>query len=353
MGDVKRLVDRLAKVKTVVAAVTGDRDKINRIALPMIEGIVKGGLMLLEMAERGERHSGRGGDRRSNNAALLDRLRDLGLTGPRAQRWQLAAMLPSEARAALCEKVLATDDGILSLADLVRAAKDHLGKQEQRDSVEPSVASVAHARWQDWLDEQPDCDLLLTDPPNSTVISDIAAFASEWLPSALLKVKPTGRAYVCIGAYSHELWVYLGVTPPQHLISPEVLVWTYRNRVGPSPTHGYKLNWQAILYYRGVDAPPLNCSRAVSDYPDLSEQFTVQDINLPDPRRFESWHPWQKPDELCERFVRHASQPGDLILDPFAGTGSFLLAAALLGRRAFGCDADAAMVEIARQRGCQ
>jgi len=206
-------------------------------------------------------------------------------------------------------------------------------------------AFITLSRWEDWLPRQPACDLLLTDPPYATDVDDIGAFAAGWLPVALAKVKSTGRAYVCVGAYPHELAAYLTIPPPPHLVLSQVLVWTYRNTLGPSPKHDYKLNWQAILYYRGVDARPL-------DAPEMLEQFSVQDINAPDGRQGDRWHAWQKPDKLAERFVRHATSPGDLILDPFAGTGTHLLAAAKLGRRGYGCDANPETFEIARQRGC-
>ncbi len=52
-------------------------------------------------------------------------------------------------------------------------------------------------------------DLLLTDPPYSTDVEDIAAFVSTWLHLALSKIKPTGRAYICAGAYPHEVHAYL------------------------------------------------------------------------------------------------------------------------------------------------
>lgn len=188
-------------------------------------------------------------------------------------------------------------------------------------------------------------DLLITDPPYSTDVDNIDTFA-EWLTAALRKLKPTGRAYVCIGAYPAELLAYLSVVRDAGWLDrSQVLVWTYRNTLGPSPSHDYKLNWQAILYMRGVDAPPLDC-------PIMTEQFSVQDINAPDGRLGDRYHAWQKPDELAERLVRHASKPGDLVIDPFACTGSFLLAAARLGRRAIGCDISSENLEIAVQRGC-
>jgi hypothetical protein len=196
-----------------------------------------------------------------------------------------------------------------------------------------------------WLAEQDDCDLLFTDPPYSTDVPDVYAFANEWLPLALKKVKPTGRAYVCIGAYPAELHAYLSVPAP-NLTLANILVWTYRNTLGPSLNLDYKLNWQAILYYRGTEAAPL-------DSPKMTEQFSVADINAPDGRLGDRLHAWQKPSELAERFVRHATKPGQLVLDPFAGTGTFLAAAARLGRVARGCDLDERMLGFAAERGCQ
>ena len=51
-------------------------------------------------------------------------------------------------------------------------------------------------------------------------------------------------------------------------------------------------------------------------------------------------HPTVKPIDLMEFLIRHHSDPGDLILDPFAGTGSSLLAARNLGRRFIGIEKD-------------
>ena len=165
------------------------------------------------------------------------------------------------------------------------------------------------------------------------------------MPLALSKVRDDGRAYVFIGAYPEELAAYLAVARECNLSVRQVLSWTYRNTLGPSPSYGYKRNWQAILYFRGVDAPSLNCEMMV-------EQLSVQDVNAPDGRLGDRYHAWQKPDELAERLVRHATKTGDLVLDPFAGTGTFVLAAARLGRVGRGCDNDDAILALAKQRGC-
>jgi site-specific DNA-methyltransferase (adenine-specific) len=50
------------------------------------------------------------------------------------------------------------------------------------------------------------------------------------------------------------------------------------------------------------------------------------------------WHPCQMPVSLLERIVAACSNPGDLVLDPFAGSGATLVAAARLGRRWIGVE---------------
>lgn len=188
-------------------------------------------------------------------------------------------------------------------------------------------------------------DLLITDPPYATDVDDITQFA-YWLMGATPKLKPTGRAYICIGPYPLEVLSYLErLREARWIDKSQILVWTYRNTIGPAPSHTYKNNWQAILYLSGRDAPPLDC-------PLLVEQFSVQDINAPDGRLGNRYHAWQKPDELAERLIRHSTKPGDLVVDPFAGTGTFLLAAAKLNRQAVGADISDESLMIAQQRGC-
>jgi site-specific DNA-methyltransferase (adenine-specific) len=50
------------------------------------------------------------------------------------------------------------------------------------------------------------------------------------------------------------------------------------------------------------------------------------------------WHPTQKPVELGRYLVRTYTNPGDVVLDPCFGSGSFLVAAAMEGRRWLGME---------------
>jgi len=62
------------------------------------------------------------------------------------------------------------------------------------------------------------------------------------------------------------------------------------------------------------------------------------------------WHPCQMPVALLERIILACSRPGDLVLDPFAGSGTTLLAAARHGRRWVGVELSKAYAARARER---
>ena len=77
----------------------------------------------------------------------------------------------------------------------------------------------------------------------------------------------------------------------------------------------------------------------------------VWDIPLLNPKAKERvGYPTQKPILLLERIIGLVTSPGDLVLDPFSGSGTTLVAAELLGRRSLGIDIAAEAVQLATQR---
>ena len=57
-----------------------------------------------------------------------------------------------------------------------------------------------------------------------------------------------------------------------------------------------------------------------------------------------------KPVELVERAIRNSSRPGDSVLDPFAGSGTTLIAAEKSGRRAWLMELDPKYVDVIVRR---
>jgi modification methylase len=68
------------------------------------------------------------------------------------------------------------------------------------------------------------------------------------------------------------------------------------------------------------------------------------------PARRDGSHPAPFPLELARRCIRLSTWPGEVVLDPFAGSGTTLLAARQLGRRAIGIEASEAYCELAATR---
>lgn len=61
-------------------------------------------------------------------------------------------------------------------------------------------------------------------------------------------------------------------------------------------------------------------------------------------------HPTQKPEELLKRIILASSNPGDVVLDPFVGTGTTAAMAKLLRRHWIGIDREEVYIQAARQR---
>jgi len=77
------------------------------------------------------------------------------------------------------------------------------------------------------------------------------------------------------------------------------------------------------------------------------DQGDVWHFNKP---RVNDLHPTMKPVELVERAIRNSSRPGDVVLDPFGGSGSTLIAAEKLGRRARLIELDPKYVDVIVRR---
>lgn len=105
------------------------------------------------------------------------------------------------------------------------------------------------------------------------------------------------------------------------------------------------------LMYSSTGTPRLK--RYVSDGAGVPMQDLWTDINRLDAHSEERvGYETQKPVALLERIITASSQPGDLVLDPFCGTGTTMVAAERLGRQWIGIDSSllASCISLARLR---
>ena len=77
------------------------------------------------------------------------------------------------------------------------------------------------------------------------------------------------------------------------------------------------------------------------------DQGDVWEITRP---AVSEWHPTTKPVELVERALANSSEPGDVVLDLFLGSGSTLIACERTGRTCLGMELDPHYVDVALAR---
>lgn len=120
----------------------------------------------------------------------------------------------------------------------------------------------------------------------------------------------------------------------------DVLVWCKSN-----PAPNCNNNWISDLEYciyarqRGF---------RLNDGYELKSKWYLSPINKRDKDKFE--HPTIKPIELVKRHLLHTTQPNDIVLDCFAGSGTTLVASKDLGRHYLGFEIDKKWYEIAKNR---
>ena len=97
----------------------------------------------------------------------------------------------------------------------------------------------------------------------------------------------------------------------------------------------------------GTTKPKSSLGKIYSDK--LARRFNVWDINT-EASNLKRKHPAQFPEQLAEDHITSWSNVGDVILDPFMGSGTTLVVAKRLGRKAVGIELSEKYCEIAQER---
>ena len=119
----------------------------------------------------------------------------------------------------------------------------------------------------------------------------------------------------------------------------QTLVWLKQSLV---LGHGdYHYQHEPILY--GFKPGPGRLGRGGERWFGGNRQSSVLDVDRPAASRE---HPTSKPSELIERLLRNSTRRGELVLDPFGGSGSTLIACERLRRRARLIEIDPAFCDV-------
>lgn len=121
----------------------------------------------------------------------------------------------------------------------------------------------------------------------------------------------------------------------------DILFW---GKTNPLPTYSnkYLTDVEYCLYFRkgGSHCKPECYQDAFTYY--------IEPINAKDKKLWE--HPTIKPLECVKRHIRNSSKPGELVLDPFLGSGTTGVACKELNRNFIGCDINERWANIANKR---
>ena len=231
----------------------------------------------------------------------------------------------------------------------------------------------------DWLTslESESADLVFADPPYNIKKADWDSFESQeqyiqwslqWIAQASRVLKPTGSLYIC--GFS-EILADIKHPASNFFSHCRWLIWHYKNKANLGGDWGR--SHESIIHFRKSDATTLNIDDVRTPYgahtlkypshpqaatsaygkgakkeredwmphPKGAKPKDVMDIPTTCNGMGEKTpHPTQKPDELLRKFVLASSNEGDLVIDPFSGSGTTSVVAEQLQRRWMACDLD-------------
>ena len=122
---------------------------------------------------------------------------------------------------------------------------------------------------------------------------------------------------------------------------------------GPAPRLFNRLRMRALPRPNHKRPPSKDGSVYVTDVWDDIRELTSGYYAGPEALRLASgarFHKQQAPLSLLGRIVLSSSKPGDVVFDPFSGTGTTLVAAAMTGRRGIGVEVDPINAKCIRRR---
>ncbi len=180
-------------------------------------------------------------------------------------------------------------------------------------------------------------------------------FTRDWLAAAQRLLKPTGAIWV-IGSYHNIFRVGAALQDAGYWILNDV-IWRKSNPMpnfrGKRLTNAHEtLIWasksEGAKYTFNYEALK-NLNEGVQMRSDWMLPICTGHERLKDANGDKA-HPTQKPESLLHRVLVGTTNPGDVVLDPFFGTGTTGAVARMLGRNFIGIEREAGYREVAARR---
>lgn len=197
--------------------------------------------------------------------------------------------------------------------------------QQQQIKVGTTV-DIRLGDFRDVLADLQNVDAIITDPPYPgeflPLLDDLAAWSDKVLNEDGVLVVLFGQTYLPevyrrLDGHRPYRWTGAYLTPGAGYSSMPRRV---------------QSNWKPVLVYGGGDR--------------FSDVFRSEGTD----HSAKNLHFWGQDYGAFHQIVERLTKPGQIVVDPFMGSGTTLAAAKALGRHAIGCDIDQAHVDVARKR---
>lgn len=324
----------LAKGASVIARARNDFEQAQRAKIAQLKSERAAGKWLKENV----RHEGGRPSKVSPDERVLARLPD-GIDHNESHRWQTVAELPDQRFNEYLDYCIARGRELYSSA-VYALAKNHIRKKKREElirraraySAEPfkkfrtNGVYLADIRTLELPESS--VDMIFTDPPydeeSVELYLHLARMASTALKPGGYVMTYTGKSHLPavmdhLGTYLEYVWEY-GVFQPDsnHTIQKHHVFHAWRPILAyKRPGETVKKDWQ----------------------PDMIKAT-----------RDKEFHEWQQQIEPPMKWIDAYTSPGDLVVDPFVGGGTTLVACVNLKRRYLGFDIDPDAVRVTQMR---
>ena len=180
------------------------------------------------------------------------------------------------------------------------------------------------------------------------------AFTRAWMAEARRILKPTGSIWV-IGSYHNIFRVGAAIQDLGFWILNDV-VWRKANPMpnfkGTRFTNAHETLIWASMGEKARYTFNYRTMKTLNDELQMRSDWEFPICGGQERLKKDGYkvHPTQKPEALLYRVLLACTQPGDVVLDPFFGTGTTGAVAKRLGRRWIGIEREVAYVEAANER---
>lgn len=205
-------------------------------------------------------------------------------------------------------------------------------------------------------------DFILTDPPynigkhstgniplpgRSAMNNDVAAWdwvdfhPEEWVEDFIRILKPTGNLFIFTTYNQIGKWYDL---LDHRYDATNFMIW-HKTNPAPKIFQAGFLNSCEMVYTCWNKKHTWNFISQAEMHNFIESPICMRPERLSDPK-----HPAQKPVAILKKMIQIASNPGDIVFDPFMGVGSTGVAALALDRKFIGVELDKTYYQAARMR---